>query len=721
MKLTLLLATRGRTDELYRLFRSLEEQTYQEFEVLIVDQNEDARVDPVVAAFKDNLKLQHIRSNTRGHAAANNVGLSFAQGDIIVFPDDDCWYPRETFARVLKVFQEHPEWDGLTGRETLTDNAPISSRFDSESGPVTQANIWRRHISFTMFFRRAKLEGLRYDETLGIGAGTIWGSGEETDFLLRFIESGNSVHYDPSLVVCHPDWGTGPYDSSHYRKAHAYGMGMGRVLQVHGFPAKIVLKYLIRPFVWTLVAMLGFRFSKAKYHSSIFRGRVKGWLASSRLDRSSATRGVIRNALSLYGVQACRKVLPLISIPFLARVLGPEGWGRVAVALSMGEFIVLLVEFGFNLSTTREIARNRDDPAVCGKIVSGTIGAQLCLAFLGVLGALAVSTQVPLLRDNPRLLAAGIFYGVAQGLAPIWFFQGLERMVLAAAVEISGKVLGLIGIFIFVRQIGDGWKVLALQGLPPAITTMAAMALAYRIAPFGAPTVEMIRRSLKAGWGMFLLRSGVGLYGVGNVFILGLFASPQIVGYFASAEKISKAMCGLLLPIRDSLFPRLSHLALHSPAQSARLTKIGAIAMGIGGALLTIGTFFMAPEIIHLLLGKGFEPAVNVLRILSVLPFVIALTDSIGMQWLLPRGREAIVTKVIMAGGALNVILASVLASRFLHIGMAWSVVVAEVTVCTTLLYIVYRFSRSGDVRAHEVVLGESNYLPQYDSSVGLE
>ncbi len=436
---------------------------------------------------------------------------------------------------------------------------------------------------------------------------------------------------------------------------------------------------------------------------------------------------VIRNALSLYGVQACRKMLPLISVPFLARVLGPEGWGKVAVALSMGEFIVLLVEFGFTLSTTREIARNREDAATCGRIVSGTIGAQLCLALLAIVIALAVSRQIPLLRDNPRLLMAGMFYGISQGLAPLWFFQGLERMVLAAALEISGKVLGLIGIFMFVRQAGDGWKVLALQGLAPAVTTLAALVLAYRIAPFGVPTFDMIRRALRAGWGMFLLRSGVGLYSIGNVFILGLFAPPQIVGFFASAEKISKAICGLLLPIRDALFPRLSHMAVHSPEQSGRLTKIGAIAMGTGGALLTIATFAAAPQIVRLLLGPGFDPAVNVLRILALLPFVIALTDSVGMQWLLPRGREGVVNKVILGGGLLNVLLASIFAARYLQIGMAWSVVVAETAVCVTLAYIVYRLSRSSDQRAHEVVLAvESNYAPRYakklsDSSVGAE
>lgn len=288
MKLSLVVATRGRTEELYRLFRSLEEQTYRDFEILLVDQNDDARVEPVVAEFRNTLAPRHIRSNTHGHAAANNVGLRVAEGEVIILPDDDCWYPRETFARLVKMFREHPEWDGITGREALAEDAPIGRRFDAEPGEVTNANIWRRHISFTMFFRHDKLKGLFYDETLGVGAGTIWGSGEETDFLMRFIQAGNTVHYDPALVVCHPDWGTGPYNSSHYRKAFAYGMGMGRVLQMHRFPLRIVIRHMIRPFAGTLLAVSTGKLNKARYHWSIFTGRVKGWLASSRLDATAA-------------------------------------------------------------------------------------------------------------------------------------------------------------------------------------------------------------------------------------------------------------------------------------------------------------------------------------------------------------------------------------------------------------------------------------------------
>jgi PST family polysaccharide transporter len=88
---------------------------------------------------------------------------------------------------------------------------------------------------------------------------------------------------------------------------------------------------------------------------------------------------IVHNAVSLYFVQGCRKLVPLFTLPYLARVLGPSGWGDVAYTLSMGDLIALVAEFGFVLSATRELAQNRHSQAACGLIASGTLGAQVLL------------------------------------------------------------------------------------------------------------------------------------------------------------------------------------------------------------------------------------------------------------------------------------------------------------------------------------------------------
>ena len=424
---------------------------------------------------------------------------------------------------------------------------------------------------------------------------------------------------------------------------------------------------------------------------SALRSRMNGRrIASSRL---------AQNVAALYGVQFGRKVIPLISVPYLARVLGPVGWGKVAFVTAVAEFLVILIEFGFNLSATREIARSRDCPAKCGEVMAGVIGAQSLLSVLGVALALTVAQWIPLLRENPTLLMGGMVYGVCQGFAPVWFFQGLERMRLSSALEVSGKIAALCGLFVFVHSPADGWKVMALAGIAPAITTVAALLLAYRSIPMRCPTPALVRRAMRMGWPMFVFRSAESLYGAGNSFLLGLFAGPVIVGYFAAAEKLSRAAFGLLNPIRDAVYPRLSHLAKQGRDAAAPLARLGATVMIGGGLALGVTLFVAAPWLIRLLLGSAFQPAVAVLRILAALPLLLSITNSVGVQWLLPFGRDAAINQIIITAGLLNVALSVALAPRFAHIGMAWAVVLSEAFVCASLTFAALR-GMHGSARA---------------------
>ena len=400
---------------------------------------------------------------------------------------------------------------------------------------------------------------------------------------------------------------------------------------------------------------------------------------------------IAQNAAALYGVQISRKLAPLIVIPYLARTLGPAGWGTVAFAQSLGEFIVLIIEFGFNLSATREIARNRESKRMCGEIMAGVLGAQLALALSAIVITLIAGHWIPLLRDNARLLGAGLFYAVAQGFMPLWFYQGLERMRLAAGLEIMGKWLGLAAILVLVRSPEDGWLALLIQGLAPAVSTLVGIAMAYGAIPICIPTMSLVRDAFRSGWPMFVFRSGASLYGVGNAFLLGLFAPPAVVGYFASAEKITKAAFGLLNPIREALYPRLSSLARQASEDAARLARIGAIVMVAGGFGLGAGVFAFAPLLVRVLMGPGFAPAVTVLRILAVLPPMLAVTDSVGLQWLLPLGRDGDVNRIILTAGALNLALAVLLAPHFADLGMAWAIVCVEAFVCFSMVRVVVR------------------------------
>jgi PST family polysaccharide transporter len=402
---------------------------------------------------------------------------------------------------------------------------------------------------------------------------------------------------------------------------------------------------------------------------------------------------LVQNALSLYGVQMASYLVPLVTIPYLARVLGATGWGLVAFAQGFGGCVVLAVEYGFALSGTREVARHRESRDRLAEILAGVTGAKGLLAAASLLLAIVIQPWVGVFRSHPTLLWWGVFWALSQAFSMVWYFQGLERLRLVAALDVLSRALATVGIFFFIHGTGDEWKVLALQGLAAFLSMLLMMGLAYREVPFRLPTRRLTWDALRMGWSMFLFRGAVSLYTVANAFILGLLAAPQLVGYYSGAEKISRALLGFLRPISQSLYPRLSHLVRHARAEAARLARVGVAIMGTGGALLGLATFVFARLLVRIILGRGFEPAIPVLRVLAFLLPLVALSDVFGIQWMLPLGMDREFNIIIIGAGFINVLLALALAPRYAALGMAVAVVAAETWVFGAI-YTVLRFRR---------------------------
>jgi glycosyltransferase involved in cell wall biosynthesis len=280
-----------------QFLRSLAAQTVRDFELVVVDQNSDNRLEGILEKYAGAFPILRLKCG-RGHSRAFNLGLAHTTGEIIAFPDDDCWYDPDVLHRAARVLRDHPEWSGVMGREIVQPGFTCGGRWDSEHGAVTRSNIWRRAITFTMFLRHRVAQAHAFDETLGVGAGTSWGAGEETDYLLRILQDGHQLLYDPSLAIWHQGR-SGPYTKEVYSKARAYGRGMGRVLRKHRYPLWSVANHLIRPVGGALQSLASGRPRKARYHWSIFTGRLGGWIWTPRSSRQRQAAGLVSSSEDL--------------------------------------------------------------------------------------------------------------------------------------------------------------------------------------------------------------------------------------------------------------------------------------------------------------------------------------------------------------------------------------------------------------------------------------
>jgi glycosyltransferase involved in cell wall biosynthesis len=274
MKISLILATKGRVEEVGKFVRSVSDQGYGDLELIVVDQNEDDRLGGILMQSKVPFPIIRLRSES-GLSRARNVGIAAATGNIMAFPDDDCWYPEGLLARAVLEFRSHPLVGGLTGRSEDGQGQASGGSFSRRQGRVDIQNVWRKGISYTIFLRSSVCADVGpFDEELGVGARTSFGSGEETDYLIRAIKLGFNIQYLPDLVVFHPN----PilYNRNHCRKAFRYGVGMGRVLSKHRYKLSFNLYTILRPIAGAFLSLLTLRARKAAYHLAIAGGRICG-------------------------------------------------------------------------------------------------------------------------------------------------------------------------------------------------------------------------------------------------------------------------------------------------------------------------------------------------------------------------------------------------------------------------------------------------------------
>jgi glycosyltransferase involved in cell wall biosynthesis len=228
---TLIIPTLGRTLELNALFASVALQDVSALECVVVDQNTDGRLDEVIAQWEPRINIRRLRGPV-GASRSRNLGLLHATGDIIAFPDDDCWYSPRLLKDVDVWFEQHPGMDILTVGARDHDGVPSGNRWPQERCKIRPINAFRTTFCSSIFLRRTAACTARFDEAIGPGAGSPWGCGEETDYVLQLLRNGARGVFDRRGYVGHPkrDMLSGEIDS---KRAAGYGRGMGYVLRKH--------------------------------------------------------------------------------------------------------------------------------------------------------------------------------------------------------------------------------------------------------------------------------------------------------------------------------------------------------------------------------------------------------------------------------------------------------------------------------------------------------
>lgn len=387
--------------------------------------------------------------------------------------------------------------------------------------------------------------------------------------------------------------------------------------------------------------------------------------------RNAFRSKILVNVITLYGVQGCTYLLPVITFPYLARVLHPDGWGAVLFAQAIGGMVAIAVEYGFDFSATRETARFEGNTKRLRELIAGVLGAKVLLALVGLGAALLARPYTTRVAPSPALFWASTLWGVGQGINMLWYFQGLQRMRWAGALDIGGKVIATLGIFALVRTPEDGWKVMAAQAIGCGVSHAVTVAIAYREVGFCWPRLALIWEALRLGWPMFLFRASQALSTSANGLILGFLASPAAVGLYAGADKLRQIASQALWPITQALFPHQSQQVKTNPEQSAKTVHKSLLLLGGMSTLFGAALFAGAPLLVRLALGAAYMSAVPTLRILGLLVPAITVGSVAVFQWMLPLGLDRQFNYVVLTTGVVNIAVGVPLAWQYGATGMA--------------------------------------------------
>ena len=358
----------------------------------------------------------------------------------------------------------------------------------------------------------------------------------------------------------------------------------------------------------------------------------------------------MENLFSLLLLQGANYLLPLVTLPYLLRTIGPERYGLVVFAQAFIQYFVMITDYGFNLSATREISINRESKKKVSEIFSSVIVIKFVFMVLSFLILTIIIFSFDKFKANPLVYYYTFGMVVGNVLFPTWYFQGIEKMKFITILNVLSKSIFTILLFWLIRDESDYILVPVINSI--GSITVGCLSLLIIARKFSVkltiPTLNNIKFHLREGWYVFVSTLSISLYTVTNSFLLGIFTNDVIVGYYASAEKVVQAFQNLLVPISQTIYPYINKLAHQSKEQAISFIKKMLIVVGSFSLTISIFIFIFSSTIITSLFGKNYSDAIIILKVLAFLPFIIGLSNMFGTQTLLVFNFKKLFTTSIL-------------------------------------------------------------------------
>ncbi len=393
--------------------------------------------------------------------------------------------------------------------------------------------------------------------------------------------------------------------------------------------------------------------------------------------------------ISFSAIQAAQLLLPLLALPWLARVLEPEAFGLLMYMSVISVIIGLIMDWGFALGAVRKAAASRGREGALADLLGQVLSAKILLMAACLGGSLALLPLLPHASAHPGAYGIAVLAGLSRGVNPTWFFQGIgEGMRRMACWDVCSSALVLVLTFVCVHAAVDWPRYLML--------TAFCKGLAYLWLTMGLTRRYRISLSLIEGWRalrrtkiLFASVLSALIYNNGAQLVLGFFLSPAQMGMLVATDKIVRAVVSVSNPVTQTLFPEICALRGAQSGQAARMLRWSLAGTVLVMLCATALVWLFAPLLVRIALGPAYSGTVPVLRVMAFLVPILACNFVLGTQTLVSFGQEKALTITQAVAGALSLPAAAFLGHYWgltggaclpllveggIFFGLAWSV-----------------------------------------------
>lgn len=419
---------------------------------------------------------------------------------------------------------------------------------------------------------------------------------------------------------------------------------------------------------------------------------------SLRRQRKPLTPGkavVVENFVSLSFLQAANYVFPLITLPYLLRVVGYGKYGLIAFAQALVTYFITLTDYGFNLSATRDISLHKDDKSKVSQIFFSVLLIKIVLMLVGLAVFSCIVFTISKFASNWLLYFFTFGIVVGRVLFPVWFFQGTEQMKYITLATFAERLCFTLLLFVLIKRPSQYLYVPLLISIGALVSGVVGLSVAMRKiqrTPIFPKRKEVVAQ-VKGGWHVFISTVSINAYTATRVFAVGLFASPAITGAYALAEKLMVVVQTFpLASLLQAFFPRLTDLYTRSRTRCANFVRTLQRYTTLTYMIFLPPIFFFAPFLVRIVSGVDSSQAVTVFRVLLVAVFFIN-ANAFRIQFVLIAGLDRLYSRIHVITSLIGVVAIFVSAYFFSYIGPPISVVLIELMVLISTVHVLRRSS----------------------------